>query len=307
MRGVNLEKSIEVKNLSKFYKNKKAVDNISFSINKGEIVGLIGPNGSGKTTTLKAITGLIRPTQGDIYINNKNIKDNINKSLMEIGALIETPDFYPYLSGYENLMQVFRLHNNPPSILNEMIQIVGLTDRIHDNVKKYSLGMKQRLAICRALISIPSILILDEPLNGLDIEGVIDFRKIIKDFSSDKNHSIIISSHDLHELEKICTRFIFIKDGHIVKDCDANDLSGEDTYLIITDNPRIALQLLVDNKIDASEYNDKIKVKTFENQISDVNSLLVCNGIKVSGIEKVMQTLENEYLKIVGKGSNKSD
>ena len=293
--------------MCKYYKNKKAVDDMSFSIKNHEIVGLIGPNGSGKTTTLKAITGLIKPTSGDIYINNCNIKHNINNCLKNIGALIETPDFYPFLSGYENLMQVYRLCNGSPSFLYEMIETVGLKNRIYDKVKKYSLGMKQRLAICRALISQPSILILDEPLNGLDIEGVIDFRKIIMDFSNKNNNSIIISSHDLHELEKICTRFIFIKDGHIVKDCDANELSEVDNYLVTIDNLKTALLLLNNNRFEASEYNGKILINTSNKQISDANVLLVNNGIKVYGIEKVSHTLENEYLKIVGKGSNSCD
>jgi ABC-2 type transport system ATP-binding protein len=224
---------LELTNVIKRYDEIIAVNDISFAIQEGTITGFIGPNGAGKTTTIKMIMGLIRPSGGKIRINGHDILEDYEKAAANLAGIVEVPSFYPYLSGYDNLMQSYRIYNNSGKArLHELIGIVGLKSRIHDKVRKYSLGMKQRLGICRALIGTPKILLLDEPINGLDLEGVIEFRDLIRNIVQNGNCSILISSHILSEVEKICEKVILINKGKIKHMTVADSLETE--YIAVT-------------------------------------------------------------------------
>ena len=209
---------LKCENLKKKIKNKVIVENVSFSINKGDVVGFLGPNGAGKTTIIKLILGLIKITEGKVFINGFDIEKDFVKAIEKVGAIVENPDLYMYLSGYDNLKITANNYKNiSKERINEVIKIVGLENRIKDKVSTYSLGMRQRLGIAEAIINSPEILILDEPTNGLDVEGIIEIRNLIKDLS---NHgiAILISSHNLSEIDNLCNRIIAIKNGKIVED-----------------------------------------------------------------------------------------
>ena len=223
--------------LEKKVKDKILVQDISFSVNQGEVVGLVGPNGAGKTTIIKLILGLVKITKGNVYINGLDIEKNFVKAIEKVGAIVENPDLYMYLSGYDNLKITANNYKNiSKERINEVIKIVGLENRIKDKVSTYSLGMRQRLGIAEAIINNPQLLILDEPTNGLDVEGIIEIRNLIKDLSK-KGIAILVSSHNLFEIGNICSRIIAVKNGKIVEDSDIDNftdggrLSLEDAFI----------------------------------------------------------------------------
>lgn len=211
-------KILVCENLKKQVKRKVIIENISFSVDKGEIVGLIGPNGAGKTTIIKSILGLINLTEGKVTINEYDIKKNFVKAIEKVGAIVENPDAYMYLSGYDNLKITANNYKGiTKSRIDEVAKIVGLENRIKDKVSTYSLGMRQRLGIAEAIINNPELLILDEPTNGLDVEGIIEIRNLIKKLSH-QGIAIIISSHNLTEIDNLCNRIIAIKNGKMIVD-----------------------------------------------------------------------------------------
>ena len=211
-------KVLVCENLKKQVKRKVIIDNISFSVDKGEVVGLIGPNGAGKTTIIKSIFGLINLTEGKVTINGYDIKKDFVKAIEKVGAIVENPDSYMYLSGYDNLKITANNYKGiTKSRIDEVTKIVGLENRIKDKVSTYSLGMRQRLGIAEAIINNPELLILDEPTNGLDVEGIIEIRNLIKDLSH-QGIAIIISSHNLTEIDNLCNRIIAIKNGKMIVD-----------------------------------------------------------------------------------------
>lgn len=211
-------KILVCENLKKQVKRKVIIENISFSVDKGEVVGLIGPNGAGKTTIIKSILGLINLTEGKVTINGYDIKKNFVKAIEKVGAIVENPDAYMYLSGYDNLKITANNYKGiTKSRIDEVAKIVGLENRIKDKVSTYSLGMRQRLGIAEAIINNPELLILDEPTNGLDVEGIIEIRNLIKNLSH-QGIAIIISSHNLTEIDNLCNRIIAIKNGKMIVD-----------------------------------------------------------------------------------------
>lgn len=210
---------LKCENLEKRVGKNILVENINFTINKGDVVGFIGANGAGKTTTIKLILGLIKLTKGKVLINGFDIKKDFIRAIEKVGAIVETPDLYMYLSGYDNLKITANNYKNiSKDRIYEVAKIVGLENRIKDKVSTYSLGMRQRLGIAEAIINSPELLILDEPTNGLDIEGVIEVRNLIKDLSEKKDIAILISSHNLPEIENVCNRIIAIKNGKLILD-----------------------------------------------------------------------------------------
>ena len=224
-------------NLKKQIKGKIIVENISFSINKGEVVGFIGPNGAGKTTAIKLILGLMKLSEGKVLINGFDIEKDFESAIEKVGSIVENPDLYMYLSGYDNLKMTANNYKNiSKEQINEVIKIVGLEKKINDKVSTYSLGMRQRLGIAEAIINKPELLILDEPTNGLDVEGVIEIRNLIKNLSK-QGMAILISSHNLTEIDNLCNRIIVIKNGKIVTDdtienfTNASKLTLEEAFI----------------------------------------------------------------------------
>lgn len=227
---------LDVKNLSKSFGKRRILSDINIKIYEGDIVGLIGPNGAGKTTLIKSITSLYKIDSGSIIICNFDIKKELEEALSKIGCIIENPDMYNDLTGRNNI-EIVKLLNNikDNDYIEKMIDFVKLRNRIDEKVKKYSLGMKQRLALICALIKKPKLLILDEPTNGLDPKGIKEFREMIKKISVEDNISVLISSHILKEVENICDKIVIIKEGIIIKEFGIEEvkyknISLEDEY-----------------------------------------------------------------------------
>lgn len=220
---------ISISDLHKSFKKKEVLKGISLEVNEGEVLGLIGPNGAGKTTLLKNICGLLSFDSGSISVNGQSVAEKGNSICTNIGVLIEETCAYPKLTGFKNLRLVADLYdsNITDEELNNIIDIVDLTENIHNKFKTYSLGMKQRLGIAMALLNSPKILILDEPINGLDVAGAKNIRELIKFLSEKRNITVLISSHMLSELDKTCDRAAFIKDGKIIKVATKDELDSE--------------------------------------------------------------------------------
>lgn len=212
---------LELQAVSKKVKGKFLVNQVSMEIKEGTICGLLGPNGAGKTTIIRMLTGLIRPTSGTIFINEKNVSKERTSALRNVGAIVEAPIFFSYMTGRDNLKNLARLHDNiDKSQVNEkvveVLQIVGLLKRADEKVSTYSLGMKQRLGIAQALLGNPDLLILDEPANGLDPMGMRELRELIITLNQTYGKTILISSHLLDEIQKICSQVIIIREGELV-------------------------------------------------------------------------------------------
>ena len=228
----NRKKVLEVTSLNKNFGKNKILNNVNISILENDIVGLIGPNGAGKTTLIKTILGLYKMKKGKVEICGISIKDNFEIAMSNIGCVIEKPDLYEELSGLNNL-KITSLMNNidDKEYIEKIIKLVKLNTRIGDKVKKYSLGMKQRLGIANALIKKPKLLILDEPTNGLDPLGIKELREIIKNISEKLNMSVLISSHILSEIENICDKIIIIDNGYIIEEIDIDDIKDKNISL----------------------------------------------------------------------------
>lgn len=208
---------LSVDGVAKKIGSRMIVEDVTMSVNEGEIYGFLGPNGAGKTTTIRMIVGLIRPTKGSIRIVGHDIEKERSKAIREVGTIVENPETYSYLTGMQNLVHYARLAgiDNRHKRINEVAEIVGLTDRIHEKVRRYSLGMRQRLGLAQALLARPKLLVLDEPTNGLDPAGMREFRELMRRLA-DGGMSVFVSSHLLSELEQMCHRVAIIKSGRII-------------------------------------------------------------------------------------------
>ena len=295
---------LECDNVSKKINKQMIVEKISFSVKEGEILGFIGPNGSGKTTTIKLILNLYKMDSGYIKINNYDLKKNFKKAISSVGAIIENPDMYMYLTGYENLILISKLYNIPKSRVEEVIELVGLKSRIHDKVSKYSLGMRQRLGIAQAIIHNPNLLILDEPTNGLDPSGIHDLKKIIKKLAK-SGMAIIVSSHILSELESFCTKVCFINNGKIIKKFKIDNLknfSSAKNYIIELDTQKANL-ILADYSYQILD-REHLKINISTPELNNFIYKLVINDIQIKEIKKEALSLEDIFIQTVGGNFN---
>ena len=232
------EAILKCENLCKSFGKRQILNNVSLEVNQGDILGFIGPNGAGKTTTIKLILGLQSIDSGTVKINGYDIQKEFEKAIEKVGTIVENPDLYMYLSGYDNLKLISNMYKNiDKKRIDEVVKLVKLEQRINDKVSKYSLGMRQRLGIAQALLHKPNLLILDEPTNGLDPEGIKELRELIKDLAEKENMAIVISSHNLSELESFCNKVTIIKNGKIVETSTINEVKKvEHSYIIEIDN-----------------------------------------------------------------------
>ncbi|MCR1953112.1 ABC transporter ATP-binding protein [Clostridium sp. DSM 100503] len=299
-------KVLEVKGLKKKLGKREIIKDISFSIEEGEIFGFLGPNGAGKTTTIRMLVGLINPNGGSISICGHDLKNDTENALNEVGAVVENPELYKYLSGRENLMQIARIRNIPKTQVDETIKLVGLEDRIDDKVRKYSLGMKQRLGLAASLLSNPKLLILDEPTNGLDPSGILDFREVVKKAAKERGMAVFISSHILSEVQHLCDRVAFINHGTIKSVENVINESME------TDTDIICLRLLQEidtNKLLSIDYinsarktDDGIEIILLSNRTPELIKYLVNNNYDIQEIFKIRKGLEQRYMELVEGG-----
>ncbi|PJJ66068.1 ABC transporter ATP-binding protein [Chryseobacterium geocarposphaerae] len=296
-----MEKILSVKNLTKKFK-RVVVNNISFDVERGNVYGLLGPNGSGKSTTFGMLLSTINPTSGDWYWFGKKGTDP--DTLKKIGAIIEQPNFYPYLSAETNLKIVAEIKHTPYARIEEVLKTVGLYERRKDTFRTYSLGMKQRLAIASAMLNNPEVLILDEPTNGLDPEGIIQIREIISNIAK-QGITIIIASHLLDEIEKICSHVIVLKEGTSLYCGRVDEMTSNNGYFELkADNNTQLLSAL--NELQwfttISQEEDMIKAYIRDDasiSASTLNQKLAEKGIFLSHLNKKKLSLESQFLELV--------
>ena len=296
---------LDVSNVTKTFGNRVAVNNVSFTIREGEIFGFLGPNGAGKTTTMKMICGLTSITKGQIRICNFDMPKDKEKARRNIGALIENPLMYPNMTGYDNLKYYASLYKNiSHDDIIKFARVVGLEQRLKDKLKTYSLGMKQRLGIAQALLHSPKLLILDEPLSGLDPNGVKELRDFLKALAKEYNIAILISSHMLSDMEQICDTIGIINNGQILEIKNINDLRENieefKRVQIKVDYPNFAGKVIINElhlKVELA--GNRILVYTTEDKISDITQKLIDYNISIFGIEIVSKSLEEIFLEIV--------
>ena len=299
---------LEVKSLKKTLGKREIIKDISFSIKDGEIFGFLGPNGAGKTTTIRMLVGLIAPNEGDISICGESLLKNKEKALKNVGAVVENPELYKYLSGRENLMQIARIRRVSKEEVEELIKLVGLEDRINDKVGKYSLGMKQRLGLAAALIGNPKLLILDEPTNGLDPSGILDFREIVNKAAKERGMAVFISSHILSEIQNLCDKVAFINDGVIksieeIKDNNVETKLDSMTLTISGDlNKAVNILSEVKSVNNAQVVEENIHLLLDSGKLNDVLKALINNDIKIEQIYKDRNGLEQRYMELVEGG-----
>lgn len=316
-----------VNNVTKVYRRRGgaplvAVDNVSFKVFPGEIVGFLGPNGAGKSTAIKMITGIATPTNGTITIMGFDIKKEREEGMKYVGGVIEAPDMYLDWSGYENLKYLASLHPRETmegeeklditkkeldeKRIAEVLEIVGMTERKNDNIKKYSLGMKQRLGICQALLNRPKLLILDEPANGLDPVGIKEIRDLLKMLAHKFNMSILISSHQLAEMQLMCDRVLIINKGKIIAEKAITDLQSSEqgqNISLTTDKPEeVALLLKEKFALEVSIDKNVVSFKTKEST-SDITREIVLAGFNIYGVQTKEISLEEVFINLTKGGS----
>jgi len=295
---------LKANNLVKHFGHIKAVDNVSFSVNKGDIYGFLGPNGSGKSTTIRMLLSLISPNSGSIELFGKPLTSNRNWVLSRIGALIERPDFYNYLSAYKNLSllaQYSGIQLSEKEIMDKL-QLVGLAERAHSKVRTFSQGMKQRLGLAQTLLHDPELIILDEPVNGLDPQGINDIRKLILSLNQEFGKTIIISSHILREMELIANRMVVINKGKVVVEGDVRNLisDGQQKLVISTTDNRKALTLIKKHFPELKISENRIgELQTLASAtlVPEINKLLVNEHIDVKQLH-LLNSLEDYFLHI---------
>lgn len=298
---------LQIKNLTKTIGRKTIIDKISFEVPRGEVFGFLGPNGAGKTTTIRMMVGLMSITEGDILINGVNVAQNFEKAMTYVGAIVENPELYKFLTGYQNLLHYARMIPGlSKQRIDEVIQLVGLQNRIKDKVKTYSLGMRQRLGVAQALLHKPLLLILDEPTNGLDPAGIRELRDHLRHLTRTEGISVIVSSHLLSEMELMCDRIAIIQNGKIVgvqslKDMVHNNTDLSTVYYKVNE-PLRAQEVVAYHMNDALALNvvvdDGLQIGIKPERIAEFNAVLVKAGIEVSEIKTLAQTLEDKFLEM---------
>jgi ABC-2 type transport system ATP-binding protein len=291
---------IETEQLCKRYGQRMAVDHVSMHVGAGEVFGFLGPNGAGKTTTIGMLLGLIKPSAGRALVFGHDMQQNPQAALAHVGAMIEAPAFYPYLSAYENLLVLARAGNIAKQRIAIVLEHVELNERAHDHVKAFSQGMRQRLAIAAALLADPQLIMLDEPTNGLDPAGQHDIRSLIRRLASG-GRTILLCSHQLHEIEQLCERVAILKAGKLLAQGRVDDLLKRDGIFVrVRGDLHAALALVrgLDWVVGARPHANGILVDAASERSADITIVLTNAGIPVSEIRQQQATLEDVFLEL---------
>ena len=295
------QKILECQNLRKRFGKKEILKDVSLEAKEGDILGFIGPNGAGKTTTIKLILGLQKITSGTVKINGYDIEKEFTKAIKRVGTIVENPDLYMYMSGYENLKMISNLYEGiTKERIDEVVKLVGLENRIKDKVSKYSLGMRQRLGIAQAILHKPNLLVLDEPTNGLDPEGIKQIKDLLVKLASEEKMAVLISSHNLLELESFCTKITILKNGEVIENTSIDKVKqDEDTsYIFEVENEEKAIQTIKEKskKVD----KNTIEVKVNREDVPEIIEKLAENNIKIYSVYQKESNLEDAFLKKIG-------
>lgn len=299
-----MKTAVRVRNLGKNYGHREILKGVNLTVEQGQIYGLIGKNGVGKTTLMRILTGLTFKTEGEYSLFEETEK--LEKERHRIGTMIETPAFFPYMTAKQNL-EYYRIQRGivDKDIVDEVLQLVGLADTGKKAFKNFSLGMKQRLGLALALLNSPDLLILDEPINGLDPQGIAEFREVLRRLNTERQITMLISSHILSELSSIATTYGFMRDGMMAEEISAADLEKKCmAYLqIIVDDTAKAARLL-ERELDCHKYevleHGVLQIYDYLNNPSVISDLMVLNGVKLSELQVKATDLEQYFLHLIG-------
>lgn len=293
---------LRCENLKKNFGKKEILKGVSLKLTEGDILGFIGPNGAGKTTTIKLILGLQSIKSGKVFINGYDIETDFTKAIEGVGTIVESPDLYMYMSGYENLKLVANLYKNvDKQRIDEIVKLVGLENRIKDKVSKYSLGMRQRLGIAQAILHKPNLLILDEPTNGLDPEGIKEVKTLLKKLAEEENMAILISSHNLAELDTFCKKICIIKNGEVVETNDIDTFKKDvknNCYILEVEDSSV-ISSIINYKMDILSERE-IRVYIEKEEVPLLLKELVLRNVKVYSVAEENLSLEDAFLKKTG-------
>jgi ABC-2 type transport system ATP-binding protein len=296
------EITLSVKGLRKVIGKREIIQNLDFELKRGEVFGFLGPNGAGKTTTIRMLVGLIKPTAGSIHICGYDLNKQFPEAMSQMGCIVENPELYTYLSGWRNLQYFARMMDGiDEARMTEVVRLVGLGARIHDKVKTYSLGMRQRLGIAQALLGRPKVLILDEPTNGLDPSGIREMREFIRYLAEQEGLSVLVSSHLLSEIQLMCDRVAIISKGRIIRVDTVNNLLAHQERVNWRLFP-LAQGIEVLRKLtDSVEVEgDVVKTPFMEQEVGRWNQVLVEAGVTVMEISRKLPSLEDLFIELTG-------
>lgn len=292
---------IETAGLTKKYGKIVAVDGISFTVERGQIFGFLGPNGSGKTTTIGMLLGIINPTGGQIRLLGREGSRGLHASRRRTGATLETPNFYPYMSGLDNLRVVGTVKQATRAQIDQALEMVRLTERRRQPFSQYSLGMKQRLALAATMLSDPELIILDEPANGLDPEGMREIREIILELAQ-RGKTIFLSSHLLWEVERTCTHVAVIRKGRIVKQASVREIRDQRVMAAVGADDRAALRVALSSYPHVVRVEDaddgRLMVELRQRDLADLNRHLSAHGVYASHLSEQSQSLEDAFMEL---------
>ncbi|WP_414045300.1 ABC transporter ATP-binding protein [Macrococcus equi] len=296
---------LRLESVNKYKGKAHIIKDLSFSVNAGEVFGFLGPNGAGKTSTIRMIVGLNKVSSGSIFIKGYDISKDFKKVIKEVGAIVENPELYPFLSGYDNLVHFAKMNDNiSKERIHEVVELVGLTDAIHMKVKQYSLGMRQRLGIAVSILHRPSVLILDEPTNGLDPAGIKEIRHYIRNLAEKEGVAVIVSSHLLSEIEMMCDRICVIKDGQLVTIQDLNDISemGQHKFILKVEQIEAATSVLSElTYVKQMTINhQEIHMDIEENQVPEMIHQLSKANISMHAFYREKVNLESRFFEMIG-------
>jgi ABC-2 type transport system ATP-binding protein len=300
---------LRTRGLSKNYGRLRAVDGLDLEVRRGDVFGFLGPNGAGKSTTIRMITGLIRPAAGSVELFGCDARSHRHEVMRRVGAIVEEPAFYRYLSGRRNLEILAAMSGGAPrERINEVLDVVGLSDRARDKVAKYSHGMRQRLGIAQALLPRPELVVLDEPTTGLDPQGMKEVRDLVRDLAERERVTVFLSSHLLHEVEQVCNRAAVIHRGKLITAGEVADIKRDEAEIvrIAVDDPERASALLGGqpwvSAIGAD--GDRLRVRMAHDRAADANALLVQAGLRVWALEPEQRSLEDAFFALLNGSSN---
>ncbi|PLT35047.1 ABC transporter ATP-binding protein [Bacillus sp. V5-8f] len=296
--------TLSVSDLRKTIKKKEIIKGLNFQLHEGEVFGFLGPNGAGKTTTIRMLVGLIKPTSGVIRICGYDVKSEFTKAMQYMGCIVENPELYPFLSGYDNLLHFARmLPDADEGRIQHVVNLVGLQTRIHDKVKTYSLGMRQRLGIAQALLNKPKVLILDEPTNGLDPAGIKEMRQFIRTLAEEEGLSVLVSSHLLSEIQLLCDRVAIISNGEIIKVDTVHNLLNKQEKMIWKLEPFEKGKKILSSLTEVIITEDGYIITPFEEGKAGVwNRELTKESVLVMEMNRKLPALEELFLELTGGG-----
>lgn len=302
------ETAMELIDVKKTIGSKEIIKGLSFEIHKGEVFGFIGPNGAGKTTTIRMMVGLMGLSDGDVRILGSSIKSDYKDAIREVGAIVENPEMYPFMSGWQNLMHYARMMQGvTKERIQEVVKLLGMAKPIKEKVGKYSLGMRQRLGIAQALLHKPSVLILDEPTNGLDPAGIREIRQYIRQLAKEEDVAVIISSHLLSEIEQMCDRIGLIKNGEMVAIQDVNaateQTAAAEIQMEVTPTDKAIETLKNEHDISAASSDDTLTFQAERETIPKIIQTFVGHDVQVYQVKITKTTLEDKFFDLIGENT----